>query len=56
MATYRLEPRNRPRLGSLFEEEERDRRRKAEEAVDALRDRFGPSSIRWGGTDDRNRR
>jgi DNA polymerase-4 len=56
MATYRLEPRNHPRLGSLFEEEERDRRRKAEEAVDALRDRFGPSSIRWGGTDDRNRR
>lgn len=51
MAAYRLEVRRRLRPGSLFEEEERERRRKAEAAVDRLRERFGRASIRWGGTD-----
>ncbi len=52
LAAYRLERRSGPRPGSLFEEAERERRRKAEAVVDALRERFGPSSIRWGGTEE----
>lgn len=52
MAAYRLEPRRLPRPGSLFEEEERGRRRKAEEVVDTLRERFGRSVIGWGGSQE----
>lgn len=51
LAVYRLEPKSRPRQGNLFDETERERRRKAEAAVDALRERFGAASIRWGGKD-----
>ena len=52
MAAFRLQARGRPRPGCLFEEESRERRRRAEEAVDTLRERFGRSAIRWGGEEE----
>lgn len=50
VAAYDLRPAgSQPVQTGLFESGERDRRRHLDRTLDALRDRFGKETIRWGG-------
>jgi NADH dehydrogenase/NADH:ubiquinone oxidoreductase subunit G len=56
LAAYDLSPEGAAHQASLFEEEQRDERRKLDRTLDALKERFGKDAIRWADEGEINHR